>query len=91
MYLTASAVYRLPEHPVLYGSAAMLWGYFKSAALRVRRYDDAAFRRFLRHYQWECLWRGKREATRRTNEAQAAVWSKTHEGGPREAAVGTGR
>ncbi len=89
LYLTASAVYRLPEHPVLYGSAAMLWGYFKSAAQGVARYDDVAFRRFLRRYQWECLWRGKREATRRTNETRAEVWSRTHEGGPKEAAPGT--
>ena len=34
MYLVASAVFRLFKHPVLYGSAAMLWGYFSSAAAR---------------------------------------------------------
>jgi hypothetical protein len=91
LYLTASAVYRLFEHPVLYGSIAMLWGYFSSAARGVARYDDPAFRRFVRRYQMQCLLLGKAEATRRTNEAQAEVWSRTHWGGSAEAASGTTR
>jgi glycosyltransferase involved in cell wall biosynthesis len=78
-FLVASAVFRLPKHPVLYGSAAMLWGYFSSAARGVARYDDPAFRRFLRRYQRQCLLHGKREATRRLNEAQAAVWHAAHD------------
>ena len=52
----------------------MLWGYFSSAARGRPRYDDPAFRRFLRRYQRECLLHGKREATRRVDEAQAPVW-----------------
>jgi poly-beta-1,6-N-acetyl-D-glucosamine synthase len=78
LYFLASAVYRLPRHPVLIGSAAMLWGYASSAARRVARYQDPQFRRFLRRYQRRCLLHGKREATRRTDEAQAAVWSAAH-------------
>ena len=38
--MVASAVSRLPKHPVLFGSVAMLWGYFSSAARGVPRYDD---------------------------------------------------
>jgi glycosyltransferase involved in cell wall biosynthesis len=91
LYLTASAVYRLFQHPVLYGSAAMLWGYFSSAARGVARYDDPVFRRFVRRYQLQCLFLGKAEATRRTNEAQAEVWSRTHWGGSAQAASGTTR
>jgi glycosyltransferase involved in cell wall biosynthesis len=79
LFLAASAVFRLLKHPVLYGSVAMLWGYFSSAARGVARYDDPAFRRFLRRYQRECLLHGKREATRRLNEAQAAVWHAAHD------------
>src|SRR5256885_13910199 len=30
LYYMAVATYRLPTHPVLIGSAAMLWGYLKS-------------------------------------------------------------
>jgi glycosyltransferase involved in cell wall biosynthesis len=78
LYLAASAVFRLFEHPVLSGSLAMIWGYLSSAVRRRPRYGDDAFRRFLRRYQRACLLVGKREATRRTNEAQAGVWKAAH-------------
>lgn len=74
LYLLASAVFRLPKHPVLVGSIAMLWGYVSSAARGVARYEDAAFRDFLRRYQRACLRHGKQEATRRLNEAQEPIW-----------------
>jgi biofilm PGA synthesis N-glycosyltransferase PgaC len=79
LYLLATAAYRLVKRPFGYGSAAILWGYFSSAARGLPRYDDPAFRRFLRRYQRDCLLHGKREATRRTNEAQAPVWYAAHE------------
>jgi len=78
LFVLASAVFRLPKHPVLYGSAAILWGYFSSAARALPRYEDEAFRRFLRRYQRECLLHGKREATRRLEAAQAPVWHAAH-------------
>jgi len=74
LYLLASAAFRLPKHPVLLGSIAMLWGYASSAVRGVTRYEDPEFRSFLRRYQYACLRYGKREATRRVNEAQEAVW-----------------
>jgi biofilm PGA synthesis N-glycosyltransferase PgaC len=78
LYLLASAVFRLPKHPVLYGSLAMLWGYAKSAARALPRYGDAEFRGFLRRHQHDCLRRGKREATRRLNAAQEPTWRLAH-------------
>jgi glycosyltransferase involved in cell wall biosynthesis len=78
VYFLASAAFRLFKHPVLYGSAAMLWGYFSSAVRRVPRYEDPGFRRFLRRYQRDCLLRGKAEATRRLNASQAPVWHAAH-------------
>jgi biofilm PGA synthesis N-glycosyltransferase PgaC len=78
VFVLASAAYRLPRHPFVRGSAAILWGYVSSAARRLPRYDDPAFRRFLRDYQRSCLLRGKREATRRVDEAQAPVWRAAH-------------
>ena len=64
-----------PSTPCFYGSVAMLWGYVSSAARGACRATTiSAFRRFLRRYQRACLLHGKREATRRVNEAQAAVW-----------------
>jgi biofilm PGA synthesis N-glycosyltransferase PgaC len=73
-YLLAGAVQRLLKHPAFLGSIGVLWGYFSSAARGVRRYDDVAFRTFVRRYQHACLLRGKPEATRRLNEAQEPVW-----------------
>jgi len=78
LFFLASAIYRLPLHPVLYGSIAMLWGYFSSAVRRVPRYGDADFRRFLRGYQHLALVLGKRAASRRVEARQAAVWYATH-------------
>ena len=40
VYLLASALFRLPKHPVLIGSVAMVWGYASSAVRRVARYDE---------------------------------------------------
>lgn len=62
VYMLASAVFRLTEPPLIIGSAAMLWGWIKSALQRKPRYGDAEFRRFLRHYQWRALRVGKKRA-----------------------------
>jgi poly-beta-1,6-N-acetyl-D-glucosamine synthase len=83
LFFLASAAYRLFKHPVLYGSAAMLWGYLSSAARRRPRYEDAEFRRFLRRYQRACLIHGKREATRRADRARAPLWNAAHAEGTR--------
>jgi biofilm PGA synthesis N-glycosyltransferase PgaC len=74
VYLLASAIFRVPKHPVVTGSIAMIWGYFSSALRGLERYDDLEFRRFLRSYQYACLLHGKSGATRKFNDAQAAVW-----------------
>ena len=74
IYLLASALFRLPRHPVVAGSVAMAWGYAASALRRLPRYDDLEFRRFLRGYQYDCLLLGKDRATRKLNEAQEVVW-----------------
>ena len=74
VYLLASTIFRLQKHPIVVGSLAMLWGYFSSALRGVGRYDDLEFRKFLRSYQYACLWLGKRRATRKFDDAQAAVW-----------------
>jgi glycosyltransferase involved in cell wall biosynthesis len=77
-YFVASALLRLPRHPVLVGTAAMLWGYARSAARGAPRYDDLEFRRFLRRYQRLALLVGKRAATRRLNAEGALTWQRTH-------------
>lgn len=75
IYMLASAVFRLGSPPVIRGSLAMLWGYFRSAITRKPRYGDAKFRRFLRSYQWAALIHGKHKATEALDKKQAKVWA----------------
>jgi hypothetical protein len=77
-YMVASAMWRIGHPPVIVGSAAHLWGYFKSMVQRKPRYGDAAFRRFLNRYQWACLLRGKKRATREFDTAGEALWRRAH-------------
>jgi len=74
VYILASAVFRLPHPPMVIGSVAMIWGYIKSMITRKPRYGDVEFRRFLRSYQWACLFKSKGAATHALNERQATVW-----------------
>jgi glycosyltransferase involved in cell wall biosynthesis len=74
LYYLAVTVYRLPAHPAVIGSVAMLWGYLRSSLKNLPRYDDPEFRRFLRSYQHACLRMGKRAATARVNAERADRW-----------------
>jgi poly-beta-1,6-N-acetyl-D-glucosamine synthase len=74
VYMLASALFRMTRPPVVIGGSAMLWGYARSAWQRKPRYGDAAFRRFLRRYQWDALLLGKARATERLNRRQSSIW-----------------
>ena len=78
LYYLAVAIYRLPAHPMLTGSVAMLWGYLRSWLKGLPRYDDPEFRRFLRSYQHACLRMGKRVATARVDAERAHLWHQSH-------------
>lgn len=75
VYMLASALYRMTRPPRVMGGVAMLWGYFGSALRGARRYEDREFRRFLRRYQWRCLLKGKKKATR---ELEARMEQRFH-------------
>jgi poly-beta-1,6-N-acetyl-D-glucosamine synthase len=62
LFMVASSIYRLNRKPYVLGSLAMLWGWLKAALQGKPRYEDAAFRNFLRRYQWRALWVGKARA-----------------------------
>lgn len=62
LYLAASALFRLNQKPYVVGSLLSMWGWLRSAALRKPRYENLAFRRFLRRYQMRSLIVGKRRA-----------------------------
>ncbi len=68
VFMLASAVFRLNQKPYVLGSLAMLWGWIKAALQRKPRYQDLAFRRFLRRYQWRALLLGKRRALDMTGQ-----------------------
>ena len=70
LYVTASALSRLNQKPYVLGSLAMLWGWVKGALDRKPRYDDAAFRQFLRRYQWRVLSVGKHRAIEELHQHQ---------------------
>jgi poly-beta-1,6-N-acetyl-D-glucosamine synthase len=78
LYWLAVSAYRLPHHPALIGSGAMLWGYIRSWLKGLARYNDLEFRRFLRAYQHACLRMGKRAATARVEAERADVWHSRH-------------
>jgi poly-beta-1,6-N-acetyl-D-glucosamine synthase len=62
LYLAASALTRINQRPYVLGSLSIIWGWLRSALLRKPRYDNLAFRRFLRRYQARVLMVGKRRA-----------------------------
>lgn len=62
VFMLASALSRLDQKPRVTGSLAVLWGWLSSALRGLPRYDNPAFRRFLRRYQWRVLRVGKRRA-----------------------------
>ncbi len=66
-YMTASALFRMTRPPVFVGGLAMWWGYIKSMLSAKPRYENPSFRRFLRRYQWACLFKGKAAATSAVN------------------------
>jgi len=78
LYYFVVVIYRLPAYPMLVGSIAMLLGYVRSWLTGLPRYDDVEFRRFLRSYQYACLFLGKRGATARVNSERAQLWHAGH-------------
>ncbi|MEX0744689.1 MAG: glycosyltransferase family 2 protein [Phycisphaeraceae bacterium] len=73
-YMTISAMFRMTRRPLVLGGMAMAWGYGRAMLTRRPRYDDPAFRRFLRQYQRQCLLWGKHAATRQFDRRQHARW-----------------
>jgi len=74
LYLLVSAMWRMDKRPIIIGSMAILWGYFKAMLTRVPRYGDENFRSFLRAYQIRCLTLGKERATAEVESQRASSW-----------------
>ena len=74
VYLLASALYRLGSRPPIFGSLAMLWGYFSAALRAAPRYEDHEFRQYLRRYQRRALVAGKNRTVQEISDATEVVW-----------------
>ena len=73
LFMVASSIYRVNRKPYVLGSLAMLWGWLKAALDGKPRYEDAAFRKFLRRYQWRALLIGKKRALEEVYRNKAAI------------------
>jgi glycosyltransferase involved in cell wall biosynthesis len=70
VFMLASALFRLNQKPYLLGSVAMFWGWLKAMLQNKPRYEDKAFRKFLRNYHWRVLLQGKRRALEATGRGR---------------------
>ena len=75
VYMAATSVFRMKHPPYILGGLAMFWGYVKSLLARKARLPDAELRRFIRRYQWSCLFRGKTAATQLTDNERGSIWN----------------
>ena len=75
LFMAASAVFRMRDKPLVFGGLALFWGYLKAAFTGKPRYDDIAFRRFLRRYQRLSLRKGKAAAVQQIDAERADVWN----------------
>ena len=63
-YMLARTIYRFKDRPYLLNSLAVLIGYIAAMLRRQPRFGDAAYRKYLRSYEWRALAFGKQRATR---------------------------
>jgi poly-beta-1,6-N-acetyl-D-glucosamine synthase len=74
IYMLASSVYRMAHPPFVIGGLAMFWGYLSSLLKGLPRFDDEELVKFIREYQWACLFKGKSKVTAELNAKQATAW-----------------
>jgi hypothetical protein len=64
-YVIAASIFRMGQRPWILGGFGILLGYLRAALRRHPRYDDPAYLRFLRRYELESLFFGKRRTLER--------------------------
>lgn len=72
-FMTLSALFRCTRPPRITGGVAMWLGYVGSMLHGAPRYPDLEFRAFLRRFQSDALWLGKRRALARLERRRAAT------------------
>ncbi len=76
MFVLASAAYRVGHKPAVLGSVGTLYGYARAWLKRLPRYDDPAFRTYLRRYHRSMLIKGRGRTTQLFDEAAEDVWAR---------------
>lgn len=61
-YVLASAIYRGLEPPYVFGGLALFYGYVRALITGHQRYENPAYRRYVRRFERAQLFRGKRSA-----------------------------
>ena len=84
-FVLASAAYRLTHKPAVVGSLATLQGYAKAWLRGMPRYEDAAFRRYLRRYHRAMLTKGRARAADLFEREAAETWKRRGLAGARSA------
>ena len=79
LFIAASAINRMNQKPYVSGGLAIFWGWARSALQSKPRYQDAAFREFLRRYQWRALWVGKSRAIESLRPQPKFFWVESGE------------
>ncbi len=66
-YVLASSVYRMLEPPYLQGGLNIFRGYLRALGKGEKRYDNPAYKRYIRRFELAQLVAGKGRATRWEN------------------------
>jgi biofilm PGA synthesis N-glycosyltransferase PgaC len=64
-YVAAAAAYRMVERPYVVSGLGILWGYIRATLQRAPRMNDPEYLNYLRRFERESLWYGKRRTADR--------------------------
>ena len=85
LYVIAAGIYRMLQRPYLISGTAIILGYLYSAVKGQPRHADAAFIHYLRRYEWQSLFFGRRRTLKKYNDIiRAESGHLPHAGAPIE-------
>lgn len=73
-YVLAASLYRMFERPFIISGVGILFGYLQARLRGEQRYDDPAYLRHLRRYEWRSLLRGKRRTMQMSHDEIRRQW-----------------
>ncbi len=73
-YVMAASAYRMFERPYLVSGIGILLGYVLARWRGASRYDEPAYFKHLRHYEWQSLLKGKRRTMQQYHDRIRIDW-----------------